>query len=513
MKFYPLCLGVAALAMVFSSLEASAQLRIVTYNTNTFGTEVGNSDVRPIRDQADIVIQAIGEEIVNGFARPADIILLQEQQRPETTTQDFVNRLNNIYSDQGITYARGTRVGLTTISNGTGPLDRNEIRQSVVFRTDSVSLIAEDSFGDLNGSPPQTRETLLHQFRPVGFGADADLFVFNAHFAASDTNTDREQRETEANEIRNFIDSNNLGNRNVIVAGDLNVPDNFSTSGSGRFGDRSPLQILAADGPGRVLDPLFPNGEEVNFQIFDSGVPNSPFGVDLEPLLTQSPSGGAGALVAGGIDDRFDFILQSDELLDGEGVASIPSSLRSFGNNGSTPNRQINDGNTISLNGVTSFTTAEVLDALELASDHLPVVEDFQLPAILAAELVSEVPLTVEQNAEFNLSLAISNAANVQVPLGADELDFQFTTTGDLFGSATGIDQALGGFFEGVVTLNTSLLGIRSGLITISSDSQSVANGQITIPVSFEVVSAIPEPGAISLLGLMSVAMLVRRKR
>lgn len=513
MKYASICCGVVLIANILLATEVWSQLRIVTYNTNTFGTEVGSSDVRPIRAQADIVIEAIGEEIVNGFARPADIILLQEQQRPETTTQDFVNRLNNIYSDQGITYARGTRVGLTTISNGTGPLDRNEIRQSVVFRTDSVSLIAEDSFGDLNGSPPQTRETLLHQFRPVGYGADADLFVFNAHFAASDTNTDREQRETEANEIRNYIDSNNLGNRNVIVGGDLNVPDNFSTSGSGRFGDRSPLQILAADGPGRVLDPLFPNGEEVNFQIFDSGVPDSPFGVDLGPQLTQSPSGGAGALVAGGIDDRFDFLLQSDELLDGEGVASIPSSLRAFGNNGSTPNRQINEGNTITLNGVTSFTTDQVLDALELASDHLPVVEDFQLPAILEAELVDSVPLFVEQNAEIDLSLAIRNAANVLVPLGADELDFAFSTSGDLFGSATGIDQALGGEFQGLVSLNTTQLGLRSGLITISSDSQSVANGLINIPISFEVISAVPEPGSLTLLSLMSVAVLIRRTR
>lgn len=513
MKFATFCFGLTLSFNLLMAGQALSQLRIVTYNTNTFGTETGNSDVRTVRPQADVVIEAIGEEIVNGFARPADIILLQEQQRPATTTQDFVNRLNNIYSDQGITYARGTRVGVTTISSGTGPLNNNEIRQSVVFRTDSVDLIAEDSFGDLSGSIVQPRETLLHQFRINGYGPDADLFVFNGHFAASDTNQDRSQRETEANEIRNYIDDNNLGDRNVIVGGDFNVPDNFSTSGTGNFGNRSPLQILADDGPGRVLDPLFPGGENVNFQIFDSGVPNSPFGVDLGPQLTQSPSGGAGPLVGGGIDDRFDFLLQSDELLNGEGVASIPSSLRAFGNNGSTPNRQINNGNTISLNGVTSFTTAEVLDALELASDHLPVVEDFQIPAVLEALLVDAVPSTVELNDDVNLLLAIRNAADVLVPLGADELDFQFSTSGDIFGSATGIDAALGGFFEGFVSLDTTQLGLQSGLISITSDSEGVANGLVTIPISFEVVSAVPEPGSVSLFGLIAVTALVRRRR
>ena len=508
----------ASFALLISSLIASnsatAQLRIVTYNTNTFGTQTGGSDVRTIRDEADIVIEAIGEEVVNGFARPADIILLQEQQRPNTTTQDFVDRLNSIYSGQGITYARGERVGASTSGSGTGPLNSQEIRQSVVFRTDSVSLISEVSFGDLSGGTNgQPRETLLHRFRPNGYGADADLYLFNSHFKSGDGNDDRAQQEGEANQIRNYIDNNGLGNSNIVVGGDLNVSDNFNNSSLSNFGGLSSLEILAAPGAGRVIDPLFPNGDDVDFSFVQNNGARVVNGVDLGLFLTQSPSSQSGPLVGGGIDDRFDFLLQSDELLDNEGVASIASSLHTFGNNGSTINTQINDGNTISFNGVTSFSDDEVVDALALASDHLPVVQDFQLPAVLFAELLGEVPLTIEQNESFDLAFAILNAADVSVALGADELDFEFATSGDLFGSGSGIDQALGGSFNDFVSLDTTQLGDRSGIITISSNSQSVANGLINIPVSFQVVSAVPEPSSMTMIALIGVTVLVRRRR
>ncbi|MEM1224412.1 MAG: endonuclease/exonuclease/phosphatase family protein [Planctomycetota bacterium] len=506
-------IGAMYVLLVALGGEADAQLRIVTYNTNTFGTEVGNSNIRRARSEVDTVLQAIGEESVNGIARPADIILLQEQQQPNTTTQDLVNRLNTIYAGQGITYARGTRIGNTTSGNGMGTPNAGEIRQGVIYRTDSVQLISETSFGDLSGGLiSQPRQTLLHQFRPSGYGPDADLYIFNSHFEAGDFQEDLAGRETEAREIRRFIDNNQLGNRNVIVAGDLNVDSNFESSGIAEFGGNSALEILSASGNGRVLDPLFPNGESVDFQIYNFGVPNTPFGVNLAPFLTQSPTGQGGSLVGGGIDDRFDFILQSDELLDGEGVASIHGSLRSFGNNGSTPNDQINDGNTININGLTSFTTGEVLDALEAASDHLPVITDFQVPAMLEAILVGSIPDTIMLGDAIDLEVTIANIADVLVPLAADELDFQLITSGDLIGNASGVDSALGGVFSTLVTLDTTQSGVRDGIITVSSSSPGVANGQVVIPVSFT-VTAIPEPSMFALLCVGGIAMARKRRR
>ena len=491
-------LPILCLSCFLFSESVHGQLRIVTYNTNTFDTEVGASNIRTVRAGGDIVIEAIGEEVVNGIARPADIILLQEQQQPDTTTQDFLNRINSIYQSQGITYARGFEVGNTTTSSGFGTPSSGEIRQGVIYRTDTVELISEDSFGDLSGGLiSQPRETLLHQFRPIGFGSNSDLYIFNAHFEAGDTDEDMAGRETEADQIREFIDNNNLGSSNVIVAGDLNVSDNFNSSSATIFGGLSALEILAAAGDGRVLDPLFPNGEVVNFSILDAGVTNFPFGVDLAPLLTQSPSDGAGPLVGGGIDDRFDFILQSDELLDGEGVASIPSSLRAFGNNGSTLNDQINDGNTIMINGLTSFSTIQVLNALEATSDHLPVVEDFQLPSKLSAQLLTNVPAEILLGETATLELLVSNGTSVPNSLCADELDFMVFTMGAVSGTFSGTDLALGDGVSVILTLDTSQLGFQEGVISVISNGQGdVLNGTIEFDVSFNVVDALSEPSA-----------------
>ncbi|MEM9883210.1 MAG: hypothetical protein AAF800_09870 [Planctomycetota bacterium] len=479
-------------------------MRVVTYNTNTFGTEVGGSPVRTVRSEADIVFEAIGEETVNGIARPADIILLQEQQQVGSTTEDLRQRLNAIYADQGITYARGQLNPAITADPGSGPgrLDAGEIRQSFLYRTDSVQLITEDFFGNIS-NPTQPRSTQFIRFRPVGFGEEADLFVFNSHFEADNQTSDLFARENEATDIRDFISANDLGFRNVIVAGDLNVDSNFETSGEPDFGGLSALQILAAgtDAGGRVLDPLFPDGGSVTFHNNE----------DLADQLTQSPSGGAGPLTGGGIDDRFDFILQSDELLDGEGVASIPGSLRPFGNNGSTFNDQINDGNTVVIDGLTSFTTAEVLDALEAASDHLPVVEDFQLPATLTAELTTAVPEEVVQGDAASILLAISNGTDVDAVLGADELDFVFTTTEGLDGEGSGIDAALDEAFLAAVSLDTSEIGVFEEFITITSLSFADPVGEIVIPVSFTVIP-VPEPGTLAFAGGLMSAGLVRRR-
>jgi len=495
-----MCNSILMLTLCLSSFLfcrlAHGQLRIVTYNTNTFNTEVGNSNIRTVREQADIVIEAIGEEIVNGIARPADIILLQEQQQPDTTTQYFLQRINAIYQSQGITYSRGFEVGNTTSGSGLGTPNEWEIRQSVIYRTDSVDLIFETSFGNLSGGlVSQPRETLLHQFRPIGFDSSSDLYIFNCHFEAGDQDEDMAGRETEADQIRVYIDNNNLGSSNVIVAGDLNVSNNFEFSSAG-FG-QSALEILAAAGDGRVLDPLFPNGEVVNFSILDSGVTNTPFGVDLAPLLTQSPSFAGGALTGGGIDDRFDFLLQSDELLDGSGLASIPGSLRAFGNNGSTLNTEINDGNTITINGLTSFSTSQVLNALAAASDHLPVVEDFQLPPSLLVGLLTNVPAEIVIGEVFAVELLVSNGTSVPNSSCADQLDFMVFTSGDVFGSFSGSDLAAGDQVSVFLTLDTSQLGLQEGQISVVSNGAGAScNGSVQIDVSFNVVDAISPPMA-----------------
>src|SRR5947209_20152574 len=70
---------VALLALATSTTSASAalgQLRVVVWNTASDGEN--NAPTTP-RTGFEAIMQAIGQENVNGLARPADLISLQEQ--------------------------------------------------------------------------------------------------------------------------------------------------------------------------------------------------------------------------------------------------------------------------------------------------------------------------------------------------------------------------------------------------------------------------------------------------
>ena len=87
----------AGLALLASAGQASAQLRVVTYNT-------ANASSLP-RDGVSTVLSALGDQAKAGFARPIDILTMQEQQSVATTTQAYVDLLNGLYGAG--TYARG----------------------------------------------------------------------------------------------------------------------------------------------------------------------------------------------------------------------------------------------------------------------------------------------------------------------------------------------------------------------------------------------------------------------
>lgn len=440
----------ALLPLVGFSMCATthAQLRVVTYNTRT----------NPSLPDLAIVLEAIGEENVGGVAKPIDVLLLQEQTSPTGTTQDILDELNTIYGSG--TYAMSTLVGSTTSS-------AFPLRQGAIYNTNTVELINSQGIGSPSslGIP---RQPLLYTFRPVGYDSSADFYAYNSHYKASAGSSDQAQRLIEADFIRGHSDARLLEGASVIYAGDFNM----------RSSNEDAFQALIASGPGQAFDPIDELGTWNN---------NSSFA----EWHTQSPCENSctGGFASGGVDDRFDFQLVTGELLDNEGMSYINGSYHTFGNNGSTYNNAINVGNTISLNGVTSFTTQTVLNALENATDHLPVVVDYQVPAILDA-LVATIPTTLIEGEAFDLDLTIFNDADVVIASGADELDYSLNVMGDLtpLGSLFGTDNALGGGNLHEILFDTSSLGLKSGSIEITTSSKSAANSLITIPISFEVI-------------------------
>ena len=442
----PLSYVTVLLCLLALTAPAAAQLRIVTYNTAN-GTFPSGNDPSP-RTGMDNVLQAIANEVTNGISRPIDALIFQEHDEPYTTTQEFVDLLNGIYGAG--TYARSSGVTL--------PNYDDNIRQTLVYNTNTLSLIGDITFGE-TGSGKAARQTARYELRPVGYGVEAGFLVYNSHYKAGSSASDQARRAFEATSIRNDIDA--LGDGiHAIYAGDFNT---YSSNEAG-------YQKLLSAGNGQAFDPINTPGNWSNSFTYRA-------------VHTQSPHDGSDGLVGGGVDDRFDFQLVTGEFMDDEGLSYIPGSYHAFGNNGTTYNQAINAGSN------TYPVSQSILDDLAHVSDHLPVVADYQLPAMLDVDGPASVFLDdIIIGATATHGFTVRNSAPVDVVIGADELDYTYNTTGAASGSGSGTDDALGGGNLHTVSLDASTAGAKVGSVTFASSSQQAKVNDEEVTLSYNVL-------------------------
>lgn len=458
---------------------AFGQLRVVTYNTATTGSSAFWNRQSYLSD----VLEYIGLEERNGIAKPIDVLILQEQYTggvSNVSAQNFANLLNTIHGTS--TYQAWTHV----------PTAYDGFPVGFVYNSASVSLQTQTSFR----ASGLTRDTGRISVRPVGYGADADIYVYNTHYKASTGDSNELKRRDEAFQIRwglNGSDSLPAG-ANVIYAGDFNQ----QSSAEDAYNEyptlyENPYQIMLAgsapwgtSGNGQGVDPISLAGSWHN-------------NFTMARWHTQSPHDGTQGLVTGGMDDRFDFQLVSTDLVDGEGVSYIgpgvgdievaEHSYATFANDGSTYNAASNAAYSTALGWITDPSTRQqVLDASAKASDHLPVVADYQIPAWMQVT-VATPPAEVIVGEDVTLDVTVSNIAPAIHADGADELDYSITTSGDLTGSASGIEEALGSGTVHTVNLPAGTIGDRSGQIDVTSSSQSVADGAFSQAVNYSVLA------------------------
>ena len=110
---------------------------------------------------------------------------------------------------------------------------------------------------------------------------------------------------------------------------------------------------------------------------------------------TQSPREISGALVGGGMDDRFDLHLATAGVTDGEGISMISGTYRAFGNDGLHYNLAINTNGNSYYPGDSVRSNALAL-AIFNASDHIPVIVDYQVPAVMSATLLAIPPRVIQ---------------------------------------------------------------------------------------------------------------------
>jgi len=425
---------------------AQAQIRVVAYNT--LGKPSNSQD----RSEFETIMEAIGNQETNGIAKRADILGLQEGELTlsNNTFADIAASMNSLYS---VSSYQAAVIGTGIFKVG------------YVYDSSTVDLIDDTAF--FIGTRPAHRA----QFRPVGYAdSNADIYAYNIHLKAG--STDLGTRLSEVINLRANADALGDG-RNLIYLGDFNF---YRV-------DEPGFQRLRSSGNGAGVDPIDPN-QSLFWPL--------PSNAEIHTQSTRNSSIGDGGAF-GGMDDRFDMQIVSSELLDGEGLSYIgPSSTglealddsyQAFGNDGFSYNDAING------TFVGRSQPAAVLNALHAFSDHLPVVADYQLPASMNAMLSSALPAMINLNDLITLDVLVENIADVVAVVGADELDYTLSVSGDLFGSAMDMDLALGGGKTHPVILDTSSIGLKSGIITVETTSLAAANSFIEIPIDFEVLN------------------------
>ena len=432
---------------LYAPAISQAQLRVVTYNT------LDKPDGATDDSQLRTIFDAIAATDRNGFAKRPDIIGLQEQKtfsQFDSTASRIANELNDLY---GVASYDSTLIGFGVD------------RIAVVYDSATVGLSSSTLI--TTGGPRQTQRV---EFQPVGYtDSAASLYSYVSHLKASSSGANQAIRATETTAIRANADALAGGDANIIYMGDFN----FSSINEAGYAN------LRASGAAQAVDPLgLTSWNSFNAEHMTQSTRTS-FQFD----------GGA----TGGMDDRFDLQLVTAELLDGEGLSYLgPSSTglgalehsqQAFGNDGVSWNTRIN--NTF----VGRSQSSTVINALHDFSDHLPVVTDFQLPAIMQV-VTDSLPATLDLGELFGLDVLVQNVADVLVALGADELDYSISTSGDLFGAFSGTELALGSGSTHSVGFDTSTAGSKSGVLTISSTSQGAENSLVTIPVSYDVLAA-----------------------
>jgi len=230
--------------------------------------------------------------------------------------------------------------------------------------------------------------------------------VFVTHLKASTGSSNRQRR---LNSIQSFVSyTNNIADDSyVLFAGDLNFYTSNEEGYQHLIDDRNPIVMIdPIDRP----TPNFPDDGVDYYENYNSTYfwNNSSFR-DIHSQSTRTSNNGliddSGS--TGGLDDRFDFIMMSENFNMSTDLYYINDSYQVIGNNGNCYNSFINNPN---CSGGYSQT---LRDALIEFSDHLPVVMEMETPEnTLYTNQISEINFIGSNIIEDYLKIISPNDMN-----------------------------------------------------------------------------------------------------
>ena len=295
------------------------QIKIMTYNLLNYP----NTDTNIRNPHFRTVINSINPDIL--------VVC-------EINTQSGVNSfLNNVLNYSSNIYSAGTYI------------DGFDTDNAIFYKSSFINFISN------------TR--ILTQLRDINAFKISDkkysdtLLIYAVHLRAGDTSIVR--RGAEIDSLRKKTNLLEAGT-NFIVLGDFNI-----------YGSAEPAYLmLVQDNPsddGNFIDPIVMTGTWNTFAYRF-----------YHTQSTRIRNFGDGA--TGGLDDRFDMILNSNAVVKNGGIKFQPAAYTAYGNDGN----HFND----SINKIPNTAVSQTIaNALHYATDHLPVYTVFEFGSATQIEI------------------------------------------------------------------------------------------------------------------------------
>ncbi len=317
------------------SLSGQTNLRVMSYNIMHYPyTQYYNTETDTFSDRAP-VLRAILEEIEPDIFFVCE---LQEDQAADYLLQEALWPISTFYDKAIFTYNHSSSY--------------TDLQQMLYYNTEKLTLTNQDfiytNIRDINHYTLSTNTT-----------PSVVLEVFVAHLKASQGETNEDKRLQMSQAFTNYLET--LPEESyVLFGGDFNFYNSYESGFQELMDNTNAIELV---------DPINASGIWHN-------------NADFKEIHTQSPlqththfqtlSGGPDG-VTGGMDDRFDFILLSENFLTSQDIHYVEDSYKAYGNNGNCFNENINDPS------CSGEYTAYTRDLLFNMSDHIPVVLDLEL--------------------------------------------------------------------------------------------------------------------------------------
>ena len=317
------------LGFSISAIAQNDTLKVMQYNLLNYGNNTGycTTTNNNINDK-------------NGYIRTIltayypDILTVCEIGRGSNLPNDF---LNNVLNINGLNY------WMTSAGSNTG--NSSSLINCIFYNSTKLTLTGHHT------AQTYTRDVDVYDFTfKNDDSGKIQLTCVIAHLKAGTGSDNESKRKMMAENTMRYLEAN-YRERNVLIMGDFNL----YTSSEPAY---QALTNQSTYPNSFFIDPLYPYGV---------GAWNSNYNYKDYHTQSTHKDNDSNCHSSGGMDDRFDFILMSENIYGGrDGIRYIGGSYNALGNDGNRYNKSINYP-------VNQTVSQAVADALYNNSDHIPV--------------------------------------------------------------------------------------------------------------------------------------------